>query len=156
MPIDPPDAILRGLAAYPVAAFEAGDLLLHQGSVGERLLFLSEGAVDIVRDDVILARVAEPGAVLGEMAVLLGQPHSADVRAAQPTRCRVVEDAGRLLQAEPALALYVTTVLARRLEAVNRQLVEARARLSDADPQRGFLAETLDNLGRAMVGGAPI
>jgi CRP-like cAMP-binding protein len=100
--------------------------------------------------------VAEPGAVLGDMAVILGRPHSADVWAAQPSRCHVIEDAARLLRAEPELALYVMTVLASRLDAVNGHLIEARARLGDAGPQRGFLAETLDQLGRAMRIGVPM
>jgi CRP/FNR family cyclic AMP-dependent transcriptional regulator len=156
MPIVEPGDVLASLAAYPVVAFGEGELMLRQGSVPERLLFLSEGAVDIVRDDVILARVAEPGAVLGDMAAILGRPHSADVWAAQVSRCHVIEDARRLLRAEPELALYVMTVLASRLDAVNGHLIDARARLGDAGPQRGFLTQTLDSLGRAMLGGVPM
>ncbi len=156
MPIVEPDVVLASLAAYPVVAFGEGQLMLRQGSTSERLLVLREGAVDIVRDDVVLARVAEPGAVLGDMAVLLGRPHSADVWAAQASRCHVVEDAGRLLRAEPELALYVMTLLEGRLDAVNGHLIAARARLGDAGPQRGFLADTLNSLGRAMLGGVPM
>jgi CRP/FNR family transcriptional regulator, cyclic AMP receptor protein len=156
MPIIEPDAVLASLAAYPVVAFGEGELMLRQGSVTERLLLLSEGAVDIVRDDVVLARVAERGAVLGDMAVVLGRPHSADVWAAQASRCHVIEDARQLLRSEPELALYVMTVLAGRLDAVNGHLIDARARLGEAGPQRGFLAQTLDSLGRAMLGGVPM
>jgi CRP/FNR family transcriptional regulator, cyclic AMP receptor protein len=153
MPIIEPGAVRDRLIACPTVAFAAGELMLRQGTVTERLLFLCEGAVAIVRDDVTLARVVEPGAVLGDMAVILGRPHSADVRAAAPSRCHVIEDAASLLRAEPELALYVMTVLASRLDAVNGLLIEARARLGEAGAQRGFLAETLDSLGRAMRGG---
>jgi CRP-like cAMP-binding protein len=153
MPIIEPDAVRDRLTACPLVAFAEGELMLRQGAVTERLLVLSEGAVDIVRDGAVLARVSEPGAVLGELAVILGRPHSADVWAAAPSRCHVVEDAGRRLLADPELALYVMTVLASRLDAVNDLLIEARARLGDAGPQRGFLAETLESLGRAMRGG---
>ena len=153
MPIIEPGAVRDLLTACPIVAFAEGEVMLRQGTTTERLLFLKEGAVDIVRDEVLIARVAEPGAVFGDMAVILGRPHSADVRAAAPSRCHVIEDAARLLRAEPELALYVMTVLASRLDAVNGHLIEARERLGDAGPQRGFLAETLDNLGRAMRGG---
>jgi CRP/FNR family cyclic AMP-dependent transcriptional regulator len=156
MPIIDPGAVRDRLTAYPIAAFGEGELILRQGTVTERLLLLSEGAVDIVRDEVTLARVAEPGAVLGDMAVILGRPHSADVWASAPSRCHVIEDAAKVLKAEPDLALYVMTVLASRLDAVNGRLIEARARLGDAGPQRGFLAETLDQLGRAMRIGVPM
>jgi CRP/FNR family transcriptional regulator, cyclic AMP receptor protein len=153
MPIIEPGAVRDRLTACPIVAFAEGELMLRQGTISDRLLFLSEGAVDIVRDQVTLARVAEPGAVLGDMAVILSRPHSADVRAAAPSRCHVIEDAARLLRAEPELVLYVMTVLARRLDAVNGHLIDARTRLGDAGPERGFLAETLENLGRAMRGG---
>jgi CRP/FNR family transcriptional regulator, cyclic AMP receptor protein len=153
MPIIEPGAVRDLLDACPIVAFAEGELILRQGTVGERMLFLKEGAVDIVRDEVTLARVTEPGAVLGDMAAILGRPHSADARAATPSRCHVIDDAARLLRIEPMLALYVMTVLASRLDAVNGLLIEARARLGDAGPQRGFLAETLDSLGRAMRGG---
>jgi CRP-like cAMP-binding protein len=153
MPIIEPSAVRALLDACPIEAFAEGELILRQGTVSERMLFLKEGAVDIVRDEVTLARVTEPGAVLGDMAVVLGRPHSADVRAAAPSRCHVIDDAARLLRVEPALALFVMTVLASRLDAVNGLLIEARARLGDAGPQRGFLAETLESLGRAMRGG---
>ena len=50
----------------------------------------------------------------------------------------MIEDAARLLRAEPELALYVMTVLASRLDAVNGHLIEARARLGDAGPPARF------------------
>jgi CRP/FNR family transcriptional regulator, cyclic AMP receptor protein len=155
MIIEPAD-VLQSLSVFPLVVFEEGDLVLRQGATTERLLFLRDGAVDIVRDQVVLARVAEPGAVLGDMAVILGRPHSADVRAVQPSRCHVVEDAAALLTAEPNLSLYVMTVLASRLDEVNRHLIEARNRLGEAGPQRGFFAETLDNMGHALRIGVPI
>jgi CRP/FNR family transcriptional regulator, cyclic AMP receptor protein len=156
MSIIEPTAVLDSLTDFPAVAFAEGDLILRQGTTTERLLFLREGAVEIVRDGMTIAQVNEPGAVFGDMAVILGRAHSADVRAAEPTRCHVVENAATLLEAEPTLALYVMAVLASRLDAVNSQLIEARRRLGDAGPQRGFLAETLDNLGRAMRIGVPI
>jgi CRP/FNR family transcriptional regulator, cyclic AMP receptor protein len=157
MPIIEPGAVRDRLAACPIVTFAEGALIMHQGSVSERLLFLSEGAVDIVRDQVTLARVSEPGAVLGDMAVILGRPHSADVWAAAPTRCHVLEDPARLLRAEPELALYVMTVLASRLDAVNGLLIEAREQLGDeAAPQHGFFTDMLNNLGLAMRAGVPL
>jgi CRP-like cAMP-binding protein len=156
MSIIDPDAVLASLAAFPEVAFAEGDLVLRQGATTTRLLFLKDGAVDIVRDQVTITRVAERGAVLGEMAVILGRPHSADVWAAQPSRCHVIEDAAAVLSAEPNLALYLMTVLASRLDAVNGHLIEARHRLGDAGAQRGFLADTLDSLGRAMRIGVPV
>lgn len=53
-----------------------------------------------------------------------------------------------------AAALYVATVLARRLDAVNRYLVEARRRLP-ARPRPGLFEELIDNIAQALRYGAP-
>jgi hypothetical protein len=90
------------------------------------------------------------------MAVIPGRPPSADVRAVPPSRCHVAEDAAAHLTPEPHLALSVMTVLASRLDEVNRHLIEARNRLGAAGPQRGFFSETLDSMGRAMRIGVPV
>ena len=103
MSIIEPSAVRDRLTSCPTVAFAEGELMLRQGTVSERLLFLCEGAVDIVRDQVTLARVSEPGAVFGDMAVILGRPHSADVRAAAPSRCHVVEDAASCSGPSPTL-----------------------------------------------------
>ena len=154
MPIVEPNSILESLSADPLVDFAEGDLLLRQGDHTKRLFFLRDGAVEIVRDGAALAQVSEPGAVFGDMAVILGRPHSADVLATRPTRCHRIDNAAQRLQAEPALALYVMTVLATRLDAVNGSLIEARERLGESE--RGFLADTLDKLGRAMGVGVPL
>ncbi|MEM7023774.1 MAG: cyclic nucleotide-binding domain-containing protein [Pseudomonadota bacterium] len=154
MPIIEPSSILDSLSTVPLVEFAEGDLLLRQGDHTERLLFLKDGAVEILRDGAVLASVSEPGAVFGDMAVILGRPHSADVLATQPSLCHVIENPAQRLKADPALALYVMTVLATRLDAVNGSLIEARERLGESD--RGFLADTLDKLGRAMGVGVPL
>ena len=43
---------------------------------------LIEGRLEVVKGDSVVAVLTEPGAVLGEMSVLLEQPHTATVRAA--------------------------------------------------------------------------
>jgi CRP-like cAMP-binding protein len=42
------------------------------------LLFLKSGAVEVIKDGVQIASVSAPGAVFGELAVLLDQPHTAE------------------------------------------------------------------------------
>jgi hypothetical protein len=48
------------------------------------------------------------------------------------------------------VALYVATVLAGRLDAVNRLVVEARQRALESDQRRGLIAEMIDRLARAL------
>ena len=75
------DLALPKLASLPLEVHQAGSLVLATGATTGKLLVLKEGAVEVVRDGVRLAEVSEPGAVFGELAALLGQPHTADVRA---------------------------------------------------------------------------
>ena len=74
--------------------------MLAAASTTGRLLILKEGAVEVVKDGVEIAKVTEPGAVFGELSVLLDQPHTADVRALKASQFHVA-DAGSLLRVEP-------------------------------------------------------
>ena len=134
MPIMEAQDVLARLDGFPILVFEPGDVVLSEGSTTGRLLFLKRGAVDVVMDEVDLTRVDQPGAVFGEIGLLLGTPHTANVLAVQSSSFFVVEDAGALLKAEPLAALYVATVLAGRLDAVNHLVVEARRRALASEP----------------------
>jgi CRP/FNR family transcriptional regulator, cyclic AMP receptor protein len=145
-----PDEILEKLAGFPIRVFEGGDVVLSQGSATGRLLFLKQGAVDVVMEEVFLVRVTEPGAVFGDVALLLDQTHTADVLAVQSSSFYVVADAEAFLRSEPLAALYVATVLAGRLNAVNHLLVEARHRVEEAGQRRGFVMDLVERMGRAL------
>ena len=71
--------------------------------------------------------MAEPGAVFGELSVLLDRPHTADVRAVATSQFHVV-DAATLLWCDPIALLYLAAVLARRLDSANRRLIELKRR----------------------------
>jgi CRP-like cAMP-binding protein len=144
-----PAQVLEKLSGFPQRAFERGDVILSAGSDTHRLLFLNRGAVDVVKDEVQLTRVTEPGAVFGDMSVLLGQPHSADVLAVAPSSFYIVDHAEGFLRQEPLVALYVATVLARRLDEVNRHLIEVWGRPSEVEQRRGFV-DTLRKIAGAL------
>lgn len=134
--------------ACPVARFRAGDIVLAQGSVTGRLLLLEEGAVEVVKDGTVLATIREPGVVFGEVAALLDQPHSADVRAVEASSFRVAE-AAELLRADPMATLHIAVILARRLQGANEALVEVSKQLAEGKP-RSAIARALDRLAESM------
>jgi CRP/FNR family transcriptional regulator, cyclic AMP receptor protein len=150
-----PSLVLEKVAGFPLRAFERGDIVLSEGSETHRLLFLNRGAVDVVKDEVQLTRVSEPGAVFGDMSVLLGLPHTADVLAIEPSSFYIVDHAEGLLRQEPLLALYVATVLARRLDEVNRHLIRAWGRSAEPEQRRRFFTETLRKMAAALQIGVP-
>jgi CRP-like cAMP-binding protein len=148
-----PAEILEKVAAYPVRAFAPGALVLPAGSSTDRLLFLKDGLVEILIEETPVAQVGQPGAIFGEMAFLLGRPHTADVVAVQPARLFVVDDPAAFLEAEPRAGLYLASVLAERLNAVNHLLAEARQRSTEADV--GLPSEALRRVTQALQIGAP-
>ena len=99
--------------------------MLSADSTTGRLLILKEGKVSVEQEGVEIARVMEPGAIFGELSVLLDQPHTADVRALEASQFHVA-DAATILRIDPTALLYVATVLAQRLDSANRGLLELK------------------------------
>ena len=126
MPLIPDSAVFRErLAALPVESYEAGETVFAAGSTTGRLMILRKGSVVIVKEGVEISKVEEPGAVFGELSVLLDKPHTADVRALETSQF-VVADATTFLAQDPIAALYVAAVLARRLEGANQVFIQLK------------------------------
>ena len=118
----------NGLTRLPILTFQPGEMVLTAGSTTGRLLVLRQGAVEILRDGIQIARVSDPGAVFGELAALLNKPHTADVRALGKSEFSVA-DATTLLTESPTTLLYVAALLARRLDGANTALLEVKRQL---------------------------
>src|SRR3954453_20222233 len=111
------------LEGLPVRKYRTGENILSAGSATGRLLVLKRGAVEVVKDGVQLAQVSAPGAVFGELALLMDQPHTADVRATEASEFHVA-DAGILRAGDSTVSLYLAAILARRLDSANpRRLI---------------------------------
>lgn len=123
----------RRLESLPVVKHPAREVVLTAGSKTGELLFLRSGTVEVVKDGVQIASVNAPGSVFGEQAVLLDQPHTADVRTLE--QCEFyVADASAILAGDSTVALYVAAILARRLDAANRWLVGVKHQLQTGEP----------------------
>jgi CRP-like cAMP-binding protein len=139
---------LERFAEFPVETYEAGRIVMAEGDTSGKLLVLEHGAVEVVRDGVVLARIDQPGELLGELSALLKQPHSADVRAHRISSFRVAE-ADRILSGKPAVVLDVAKAMAARLDATNGLLAEARRQASEA-PRTG-MSRILERLAAAFL-----
>ena len=134
----------KQLATLPLATYQADEIVLSAASTTGRLLILKEGAVVVVKEGVEIARVVEPGAVFGELSVLLNQPHTADVRAVTASQFYVA-DAATLLTSDPTALLYVATVLAQRLDSANRSLLELKRQVQ-AGESRDVIGRTVEKI----------
>jgi CRP/FNR family transcriptional regulator, cyclic AMP receptor protein len=144
---------LEQLSSLPVEVHEEGSLVLAAGAATGKLLIMKEGAVEVVIEGTRVAEVREPGAVFGEIALLLGRPHGANVRALRRSTFHVA-DGPSYLRADPAAALYLAVVLAQRVAAVDRHLVAARQELRSGS--RGVVDEMIDNLAATLRYGPPL
>jgi CRP/FNR family transcriptional regulator, cyclic AMP receptor protein len=148
-PLIPNMAVFRRkLAGFPIATYQAGETVLTAASTSGRLLILRKDGVEI-------ATVTEPGAVFGELSVLLDQPHTADVRALETSQFYVADGAA-LLRVDPIALIYVATVLARRLDDANRALLELKRQVQAGQP-RSVIETTAEKMeGLLGAGGAEL
>jgi CRP-like cAMP-binding protein len=102
----------------------AGTELLREGVRSGKLYVLAEGTLEVLRGETRVALVSEPGAIFGEMSVLLDQPHTATMRAFVPSSVYEFHDAAAFLRGDSETALVVARLLAQRLNAATTYLVD--------------------------------
>ena len=81
--------------------YRPGAELIAQGGKSGTMYVLKSGHIEVVRDGVSIAVIDQPGAIFGEISVLLDVPNSATVRAMGPAEVYVIENAALALD-EPA------------------------------------------------------
>jgi CRP-like cAMP-binding protein len=139
-------AILHLCGGVPVRDFEPGAVLMAEGARSGLLYVLAEGEVEIVKGDYQINIVSDPGAIFGEISVLLDLPHMATVRAL--TRCRVheVREGAAFLQANKEIAFHLSQLLARRLHGVSTYLVDLKRQFEHQSDHLGMVDEVLETL----------
>src|ERR1041385_2550425 len=97
--------ILKLIAGHAVTNFDAGGIVIQQGTPQGKLLVLLQGEIEVLRDDVRVAKISEPGAVFGEMSVLLGSGHTATIRALKPSSFAIIEKPREFLESSSEASL---------------------------------------------------
>ena len=122
-------------ALMPTVRARAGQALITQGEVGEWMLLLLEGTVDVIKrseetgESSRLAVVKE-GASIGEMSMLDSAPRYASCIAIEDVRAGVLtrEAIAHLIQDHPAIGAKIlvklTQLLAQRLRNTSNRLVK--------------------------------
>jgi len=139
-------SILDICAGAARTEFPPETVLLSEGETSGQLYILAEGSVEVLRGDTQVAVVSEPGAVFGEMSVLLDRPHTATVRATSPIGVFVFEDAESFLKAHPEIAFFLSRLLAERLNAATTYLVDLKRQFEGHANHFGMVGEVLETL----------
>lgn len=140
------DSLPDCVRLLPRIAFDEGSVLIAEGTPVDVLYFLAEGAVEILKGGVSVVEVSDHGAVLGEMSVLLNAPHTAEVRARGTVSVYVAENPALYLRENPDVMIYVARILALRLNALNRYLVDVKRQFADEGHHLAMVDEVLDTL----------
>ncbi|SDJ88290.1 Cyclic nucleotide-binding domain-containing protein [Bradyrhizobium sp. Rc2d] len=125
---------------------KAGTVVITEGGTSGHLYVLMQGKLEVLKGEMVVATVTEPGAVLGEMSVLLGQPHTATVRACSDVVIYEFEDAASLLEQQPGMALLIAKMLAQRLNAANTYLADLKRQYTDHGSHLAMVGEVLQSM----------
>ena len=125
----PPDIVqlkIQPSQSFASERFEAGQIIVKQGDLGDRMYLITEGEVEVLREDkgnTSLLATLGCGEYFGEMAILSKQPRSATVRGL--TKGSLVS----IKQGDFTALLSYFPDLSQRF----RQLVEDRLNLAPAE-----------------------
>jgi len=137
--------ILHLVAGHKVENFEAGSTVFEQGAPSGPLWVLVQGEVEVLRDNVRVAKASEPGNVFGEMSALLGGRHHATVRTLTPCSFAIIDNSCQFLASSAEASLYVAGLLAARLNALNKYLVDVKQQYAGHD-HIGMVDDVLNTL----------
>jgi CRP-like cAMP-binding protein len=117
--------------------YREGDVLFHQGDVGDAAYVILSGTAAILADsakgEIKIAEVGE-NAIVGEIAILCNVTRTATVKAITPVEALRIqkEQFIKLLTDFPEMTIEVVRVLADRLSQTTSELTEARSRAAQA------------------------
>lgn len=150
---------LNGLAALLQRRdYEKGEIIFHEGDVGTALYVVRKGEV-LIRlshedgKEVVLSHLTR-GDVFGELALLDGDPRSADAVAREPTQLLVLSraDFQRFIADKPKLVMNLLTGMSRLVRHVT-QLVHDAAFLDVRARLARVLLELADSQGQQSPDG---
>jgi CRP/FNR family transcriptional regulator, cyclic AMP receptor protein len=137
---------LTFLQALPVFPVTAGHVLIEEAKPIPGIYFLESGEVEVLKGGQIIAEVYDAGAVFGDMAFLLQTTPTATVRTITPCVFREVAEPAAFFLRNPEVALHMAMILARRLDSLNRYLVDIKHQFKDRADHLGIIDEVLDAL----------
>ncbi len=123
-----------------------GEEIITEGDRTGRLYVLIRGRLQVLKGKTVVASLTEPGAILGEMSVLLGTAHTATVKAASPSTVYVFDDAVLFLRSHPEVALLVAQLLAQRLNGATTYLADIKRQYAGHGDHLAMVGDVLESL----------
>lgn len=138
-------SVLQLAAHLPSVAYAPGDVIVAEGGAAGGLWVLESGALNVRKGGVLVNSITTPGALVGEISLLLSMPFSATVEASAPTVMRHAVDGQAFLSAEPAILRLLAVGLAERLNFVTTYLADLKHQYGDT-PGLSMVSDVLRKL----------
>jgi CRP-like cAMP-binding protein len=147
------DDLLQLSAHLPEVEIVSGHEILREGERTGTIWILVDGELRVRRGTTVVEWIDRPGAVAGEMAVLLDTTATATVEATEPSRLRYAENGEEFLS-DPLVTHMVAVGLAERLNLVTTYLADLQDQYGDA-PENDMVREILARLMVRQLRGFP-
>jgi CRP/FNR family transcriptional regulator, cyclic AMP receptor protein len=142
----------------PVLEFEPGAVLLAEGETTGALYVLIDGGVEIVKGEVRVQIVSDPGAIFGEISALLNVPNIATVRAITLSSAHMIAGGAAFLQTHPEVANSLLKLFAQRLYGLTHYMGDVKRQFENHDNHLAMVHDVVETLihhpGRSFTAGS--
>lgn len=136
--------LLQLSSHLPEVDIDAGHEILREDERTGAIWILVSGELRVRRGTTVVDWIDRPGAVIGEMGVLLGTAATASVDASEPSRLRYAAN-GEDFLADPMVTRLVAVGLAERLNLVTTYLADLQDQYGDS-PEMDMVQEILNRV----------
>ena len=136
--------LLHLSAHLPVVEMDPGHVLVHEGEASSAIWILLSGELEVLKGTTVVTGIDQPGAVIGEMAALLGTVATATVTVRTTSRLRCAAH-GESFLSDPAVMSRVAVGLAERLNRITTYLADLKEQYGDV-PGTAMVPEVLNQL----------
>ena len=106
-------------------------MVIQEGGEAGGLWVLLSGRLEVSKGGTRVNTIEQPGAIVGEVSLLLGSRHGATIRALEPTRARYAADGHAFLLGDPEVTRNIAVGLAERLNYVTAYLADLKFQYGD-------------------------
>lgn len=134
----------------PETTYAPGKAVVSEGGRATGVWILLSGSLRVLKNGKQINTVRKPGALIGEMSILLGIPHSATVETLEPSVLRYAADGEAWLVSDPGIIHQVAIGLAERLNFVTTYLADLKLQYGDV-PGLAMVPDVLNELAQRQA-----
>ncbi len=113
----------------PIKEYDANDVLIREGRVGNEMYVLLSGRVAVSVQGIDIATIDAKGSFIGEISALMGTKRIATVTTLAPCKFYVIGNLLEYFEQNPDSGFLMARTLAARLIQMNRNFVELKQAL---------------------------